>query len=183
MRKVISIILIAALVWISVASAPPLRAQNASLIGKTVPSWKFGRSSWINTRRTIRWSKLKGRVTVIEFLRINCSHCETAAPSRRILYRKYRPRGLRMIGFQSPGVSPEENDWAKVKSVLRQWKLTYPIAFDDNRTVMKKFGQNTYPAVFVLDRNGIVRFQQNGESREKQAQLDRVVGQMLQARD
>jgi len=180
MRKTM---LIAALALISAADVQPIRAQaSMNLVGQRAPSWRFARSSWINTRRPIRWSKLAGRVTVIEFSRIDCSHCQAVAPSRRALHRKYRKRGPRMIGFQSPGISPAENSWPKVRAVVRQWKLTYPIAFDDRRTVMKKFGQNTYPAVFVLDRKGIVRFQQSGESPEKQAELDRFVDQMLQAR-
>lgn len=158
---------------IRIAEPPP------DLVGKPVPSWKLTHRSWINTRRPIRWSRLKGRVVVIEFFRIQCPHCQAAAPSRRALYRKYRPHGMRFIGFQSPGLDPTESNWKKVQGIVRAWKLPYPIAFDANGALFKKFGLSLYPTVLVVDRKGIVRFQQTGYNADKAKDLERFITRIL----
>ena len=164
-----------------VAAPEPDATQN--LMGKKLPGWIIPQKYWMNTPDALWLGGLKGEVTVVEFFRINCSHCQDAAPSREALYRKYRARGLKMIGFHSPGVIEDsgnpENIWSDVKTTVKQWKLTYPIAFDKDRAFFDKNEFRFYPTVLVLDGKGIVRFQQTGYTPEKAKDLDAFVGQML----
>ena len=157
--------------------------NQKSLQDKSFGGWVIPQRGWTNTPQPVWLGGLKGHVTVIEFFRINCSHCQDAAPARRALYRKYRKQGLKMIGFQSPGdvgnAANAENDWRQVKLQIKKWNLTYPIAFDKNRAFFDKNDLMFYPTVLVLDKQGIVRFQQTGYSDEKARELERVVAKML----
>ncbi len=157
--------------------------HKKDLEGQTFDGWVIPQKYWTNTREPIWLGGLQGKVTVIEFFRINCSHCQEAAPSRRALYRKYHQRGLQMVGFQSPGDTENsanvENDWSKVKPQIKKWGLTYPIAFDKNRAFFDKNDLMFYPTILVLDKQGIVRLQQTGYTSEKAQELEQVVAKLL----
>jgi len=84
-----------------------------------------------------------------------------------------------VIGFQSPGPDATENNWKKVQGIVRAWKLPYPIAFDAKGALFKKYGLSFYPTVLVLDRKGIVRFQQAGYSKDKAKELEQFVAKIL----
>jgi thiol-disulfide isomerase/thioredoxin len=168
-------------------SAPPPGPESIALysdpsryIGKPAPHWIIPGRYWTNTRHAVWLGGLEGNVTVIEFFRIGCSHCQDAAPSREALFRKYRGRGLKMVGFQSPGkVDSDELNWTVVKRTVHKWGLTYPIAFDANDKLFKSYGLGVYPTVVVLDRKGIVRFYRVGYSAVWAQELDAAVAGLL----
>ncbi len=167
--------------------AEPVVAPNATnnWLGKPLGGWIIPGKYWTNAPAPVWLGSLRGEVTVVEFFRINCSHCQDAAPSRRLLYKRYGKQGLKMVGFQSPGVTTravnDENDWAKVKAKIKDWGLEYPIAFDKDRALFDKNEFLFYPTVLVLDGQGIVRFQQTGYSPAKARQLEAVVSGMLKS--
>lgn len=88
-----------------------------------------------------------------------------------------------MIGFQSPANTHEpdntENNWNHVKRTVADWQLPYPIAFDKDRVMFDKYGLNLFPTILVLDKKGIVRFQQVGYTPEKAEQLDQFLAQLF----
>ncbi len=157
--------------------------HKQDLEGQKFGGWVIPQKYWMNTREPIWLGGLQGQVTVIEFFRINCSHCQDEAPSRRALYRKYRRSGLKMVGFQSPGdtknAANAENDWHKVKLQIKNWGLAYPIAFDKNHAFFDKNELMFYPTILVLDKKGVVRLQQTGYSDENARELEQVVAKLL----
>ena len=91
-----------------------------------------------------------------------------------------------MVGFQSPGLTNDpknaENNWAQVQRQIKTWGLIYPIAFDEDRTLFDDYKFQFYPTVLVLDRKGIVRFQQTGYSPEKARELEQFVAHALKSK-
>ncbi len=160
-----------------------LRTKNKNLEGQRLGGWVIPRKYWTNTRQPVWLGGLQGKVTVIDFFRIGCSHCQDAVPARRALYRKYHASGLQMVGFQSPGdtsnAANSENDWHKVKLQIQKWGLTYPIAFDKNRSFFDKNALMFYPTILVLDKKGVVRLQQTGYSDKNNKELDELIAKLL----
>jgi thiol-disulfide isomerase/thioredoxin len=146
------------------STPPPVEdPTKGPLVGKPAAPWNIPAGSWMNTPQPISLQDVKGHVTIIEFFRIECPHCEDAVPFMRSLYTKYRPQGLRMVAIQSPGDAPAENDWKKVQATLRRWNVPYPVAFDKNADVfVQKYQGDVYPTVLVLDEKGIIRYQETG---------------------
>jgi thiol-disulfide isomerase/thioredoxin len=163
------------------ATPAPLEDFTKSLLmGKPAPAWNIPTNLWMNTPQPIALQDVKGHVTVLEFFRIGCPHCEEAAPFMTGLYQKFREHGLRMVAFQSPGRSLEkERDWNTVQATVRRWKITYPVAFDKGDIVFKKYNGSRYPTMLALDEQGVVRFYQTGHSQAKAEALESFVAEAL----
>ena len=148
----------------------PLNPNVALLIGKAAPSIKIADTKmWTNTPRALDIADFKGRVLLLEFFRIKCSHCNHAAPYMSALHKNLTPQGLSIVAVQSPIQSnPEENDWTEVQRVVKTlWGATYPVAFDKNSQVLQRFyGGNRnamrWPTVLLIDRNGKVIYGHTG---------------------
>lgn len=146
---------------------PVPTAVVAKFIGQTLPSWDFPASQWANTPKPIAPADLQGHVTLVEFWRSECPHCQEAAPFLEKLNEKYKSRGFQIVSFQSPGMADDpgnpENDWTKVQGKMQELGIKYPVAFDKGGTFFKtQLGGTTYPTLFVLDKQGIVRYANTG---------------------
>ena len=153
-------------------SGPDANVLIQKFVGKPLPDWNIAAKYWMNTTKPLEPNDLKGHVAIVEFFRIQCSHCQQAAPVMRELYRRFGAQGLKIVGIQSPGdLNPQENDWDNVASVCKsQFGLDYPIAFDEKSKLFKTaYSGKLYPSVFILNRKGVVVFAQTGfnEEREK----------------
>ena len=142
-------------------------------VGKPLPAWNIPSKYWMNTSKALEPSDFKGHVTIVEFFRIKCSHCQASAPILRDVYERFKGRGLRIVGIQSPGKSPEENNWKTVASVCKtQFGLNYPIAFDEKSQLFKTaYKGKLYPSIFLLNRQGIVVFAQTGFDLDREKNL------------
>jgi thiol-disulfide isomerase/thioredoxin len=144
----------------------PSEPEAPSLVGKPLPNWDIPAGLWTNTSKPITPADLKGSVALVEFFRIGCSHCQEAAPFMEQTYKKYASRGLKMVAIQSPSTGdPEENDWLTVKNRVKQWNLTYPIAFDEGGKLFREtYKMHIFPTVLVVDKDGVVRYFKTGHT-------------------
>ena len=161
-------------------TAAPEANKAAEFIGQElggakIPAWpKVG--PWENTKRPVTLDSLKGKPALIEFFRIKCSHCQEAAPFLEVLYKRYQPRGLKMVAIQSPGdykdVTNEETQWPKVQDFIKAGGLTYPVGMDkDSDYFQKVLKGQYYPTTMIADKNGKVVYAQTGHDTEKAIKL------------
>jgi len=167
--------------------AIPACAQTTpspSPVGQQAKRWSVPRHLWMNTTKPIWLGGLQGHIVVLDFFRIRCAHCQLSAPSRRALFEKFSPQGVKMIGFESPGepldATNPETDWAQVQATVKQWQLPYPIAFDDKRQLFRSYGFDYFPSIVVLDSKGVVRFYQTGYTAKKQQELEQAVSALVE---
>ena len=152
---------------------PPLPSKYD---GKTFPAWP-SITTWANSSVPVKLGDSKGQLTLVEVFRIECSHCQDAAPFLVRLHARYAPRGVKFVGIQSPSDNPDpafpENSWPEVQSWVKSKSYTWPVGFDPKRTWFKKsFGNNvSYPSLFLLDKNGVIIFFQSGHDEAKGLQL------------
>ena len=174
------------------ADAPPLPAPGQTtakpvnyaarfigqpLGGPQIPAWQKQVGPWQNTKAPVALNSLKGKPALVEFFRIECSHCQDAAPLLEALYRRYQPRGLQMAAIQSPAdrkpqSSSPETKWPQVQGWAKQRGLTYPIGFD----ARSQYFQGTlkgeyYPTTMITDANGKVVYAQTGHDDKKAVKL------------
>jgi len=75
---------------------------------------------------------------------------------------KYRDRGLVVIGVHTPEF-PFERDVENVREAARAMQVEYPIALDGDYGVWSAFGNRYWPAVYLADAEGRIRYHHFGE--------------------
>lgn len=95
------------------------------------------------------WSlkALRGKVVMVNFWATWCQPCRREMPDLETLYQRFKGQGLVILG-----ISDEES--AKVKELLAEQKISYPILLDPGRKVNELFRIEGIPKNFVYDRNG-----------------------------
>jgi thiol-disulfide isomerase/thioredoxin len=159
-------------------NTPPANPKLIAMKGKVPPAWDIPANLWVNTKAPIPLESLKGSPVLLEFWRIGCPHCEHAAPFLNDIYKKYTPQGLKMVTIHTPGAPvPDnpENNWTTVRKTIKDWKIIYPVAYDEGGKLFQQvYGGERYPAIMLLDREGKVRYV--GTSPESPEQKQELLG-------
>ncbi len=97
-----------------------------------------------------------------DFWTYSCINCVRTLPYIRAWYDRYRADGLVIVGVHSP-----EFDFEKVHNnvaaAVKRLDVTWPVALDDNETIWKSFDNHYWPADYVADRTGELRYSHFGE--------------------
>ncbi|MGH9447394.1 MAG: redoxin domain-containing protein, partial [Terriglobia bacterium] len=116
---------------------------------------------WINSPG-LTLGQLRGRVALIDFWDYTCVNCIRTLPYVSEWHRKYRSMGLTVIGVHTP-----EFHFARifeyVERAARDFGLEYPIVLDNEREVWQAYSNRCWPAKYLVDQNGYVRFYHFGE--------------------
>lgn len=104
----------------------------------------------------VRLSDYKGRVVLLNFWATWCHGCKTEIPWFIDFQKKYKSRGLAVIG-----VSMDEDGWKSVKPFVRMKKMNYTVLIG-NDDLAKQYGLGSMPMTLLIDRNGNVAVSQSG---------------------
>src|SRR5262245_3258564 len=150
----------------------PLR--TAAAVGNTIADVdassapEFSAGTWINSE-PLKLSELRGRVVLIEFWTFGCYNCRNTLPTVKNWDTKYRDKGLTVVGVHSPELDGEE----KIENVRREVAslgIRYPVITDNDHANWKAYGVEGWPMLFLLDKNGRVRWQHLGEGAYDEAE-------------
>jgi peptide-methionine (R)-S-oxide reductase len=134
-----------------------------------------GGTGWLNTK-PLTAESLKGKVVLVDFWAFECSNCLNALPHVKALEAKYRDKGLVVVGVHSPEL-PDEKDPGNVKKSVKRLGIVYPVVLDGNYAIWHAFNNQYWPAVYIVDAKGRVRYHHFGEGAYEQQ--DTVVSQLL----
>lgn len=100
-------------------------------------------------------SSQKGKVVLIDFWDVQCAPCVKAIPELKKLYEEYHKQGLEIIGISL------DTDMELLKGFLDKKSIPYPVAcsykgYDDEAA--KLYGINATPSTWLIDRNGILQY-------------------------
>ena len=123
-----------------------------------------GTQRWFNTPggRALSLSSLRGEVVLIDFWTYSCINCLRTLPYLRAWDERYRDDGLRVIGVHSPEF-PFERDAANVEDAVRRNDLGYAVAQDNEFATWNAYGNRFWPAKYLIDAEGNVRYTHFGE--------------------
>jgi len=123
---------------------------------------------WINSK-PLGPSDLKRKVVVIQFWTYSCINWIRTLPYVRAWSEKYKEKGLVVIGVHTPEFYFEKNT-DNVRRAVKDMKIDFPVAIDNNQEVWNGFGNHYWPALYFIDAHGQIRHTQFGEGDYDQAE-------------
>lgn len=118
-------------------------------------------ADWINSDpRTI--ASLKGKVVLIDFWTYSCINCQRTQPYLNKWYDKYRDDGFIIIGVHAPEFAFEKVP-ENVRKAVTQADIQYPVALDNNFATWNAYDNQYWPAKYLIDKDGLVRYTHFGE--------------------
>ena len=141
-----------------VTSAAPFRS-NLPVEG-TAPGFD-GAVTWLNSA-PLTSRQLRGKVVLVDFWTYSCINCIRTFPYVRAWASKYRDHGLTVVGVHTPEFKFEQ-DLTNVNAAVGRFQLDFPIAVDSNQAIWQAWGNRYWPAYYLVDANGKIRYKQFGE--------------------
>jgi cytochrome c biogenesis protein CcdA/thiol-disulfide isomerase/thioredoxin len=155
--------------------AKPSDEANAELpVEELMPSLA-GAQEWLNSP-PLTLEALKGKVVLVDFWTYSCINCLRSILYVRAWAEKYKDHGLVVIGVHAPEFAFERNV-ANVKTALGTFKISYPVAIDNEYKIWRSFENEYWPAHYFIDSNGKVRHHHFGEGDYDES--ERVIQKML----
>jgi cytochrome c biogenesis protein CcdA/thiol-disulfide isomerase/thioredoxin len=135
-----------------------------------------GAVQWLNSPE-LNAESLRGKVVLVDFWTYDCINCQHTLPYVKDWAKKYEKDGLVVIGVHTPEYG-YERIIDNVKDQVKKLGITYPVAIDNNYAIWRNFDNQYWPAHYLIDAKGQVRYSHFGEGRyEAQEQM---IQQLLQ---
>lgn len=156
--------------------------MSAFGLHRHVPAASYGRmpgfdgaTGWINTE-PLTPGDLRGHVVLADFWTLTCINWLRTEPHIRAWSRAYRDDGLVVVGVHTPEFS-FEHDHGRVGRATREMAIDYPVAIDGDYAVWGAFANRYWPALYLADRDGVIRYRHFGEGRYDES--ERVIQELL----
>jgi cytochrome c biogenesis protein CcdA/thiol-disulfide isomerase/thioredoxin len=119
---------------------------------------------WFNTPgdRPLTLSSLRGRVVLVDFWTYTCINCIRTLPYLKAWNAAYAKDGLTIVGVETPEFEFEKNA-SNVSDAIGQFGLRYPVVQDNNMGTWNAYGNEYWPADYLIDAKGQVRYATFGE--------------------
>jgi cytochrome c biogenesis protein CcdA/thiol-disulfide isomerase/thioredoxin len=153
-------------------------ASGAAAGPQTLPDLS-GALAWLNSPPLNR-DDLKGKVVLIDFWTYSCINCLRTLPYVRAWAEKYKDGGLVVIGVHTPEFAFEK-DPDNVRRAVRELNVSYPVALDNDYKIWKAFSNSYWPADYLIDSAGKIRYHHFGEG--KYDESERQIQELLKERN
>ena len=137
-----------------------LTERTGGEIGDTAPEFT-GISRWLNSE-PLTMKALRGDVVLIDFWTYTCVNCIRTLPYLREWNAKYAERGLSMVGVHTPEFEFEKVT-ENVAAANDELGVVWPVAQDNDFRTWRSYNNRFWPAKYLIDANGIVRYTHFGE--------------------
>lgn len=104
--------------------------------------------------REIDLAKMKGKVVLVDFWATWCPPCVAELPHVKEAYEKLHPKGFEIVGISF------DQSKVKLEDFVKTEKIPWPQYFDGEgwkNKFGKEFGINSIPAMWLVDKKGILR--------------------------
>jgi cytochrome c biogenesis protein CcdA/thiol-disulfide isomerase/thioredoxin len=143
-------------------AADPAAADAYPDLGTAPPF--VNTQDWFNTagNRPLTLTGLRGRVVLVDFWTYTCINCIRTLPYLEAWDAKYRQAGLTIVGVETPEFA-FEHDAGNVAGAVSRFGIHYPVVQDNDYGTWNAYGNQYWPADYLVDATGQVRYVSFGE--------------------
>jgi thiol-disulfide isomerase/thioredoxin len=141
-------------------------------------------TEWLNMPHDepLKLAARRGKVTVLHFWTFGCINCKRNLPAYARWQRMFSKQNVQIIGVHTPETD-EEKMSVNVARNVKKVGITYPVLIDGKGENWKRWHQSYWPTVYLIDRQGNVRYQWEGElgydGADGEAQFTRHINELL----
>ncbi len=106
------------------------------------------------TGQPVSYASLKGQVTVVAFISVQCPISNDYNERMEALYRDYSAKGVKFV-FVNANVSEPA---AEVATHAKSAGFSFPVYKDEGNVAADKFGATVTPETFVMNQAGVVLY-------------------------
>ena len=156
--------------------------EQPSPLNHTAPELVGG--PWLNTPgdQPVSLASRRGKVTIVHFWTYGCYNCQNNLAAYARWYQQFAGRDVVIVGIHTPETSSERVG-ANVVRHVKDFKIEYPVLFDQSETNWRRWQQRYWPTVYLIDRKGKVRFRWIGElnygGKQGEARMAKLVEDLL----
>jgi protein-disulfide isomerase len=100
------------------------------------------------------FDNLKGNVTLVMFISVQCPVSNAYDDRMNELYKDYAPKGVKFIVLNANRTEPA----AAVQEHAREHGFQFTVYKDENNMLADKFGATVTPETYVIDASGVIRY-------------------------
>ena len=112
----------------------------------------------------------------MDFWTYSCVNWLRTLPYVRAWAERYRDRGLVVVGVHAPEFG-FEHDLDNVRRATTELGVGYPVVIDNDFTIWRSFENHYWPALYLVDGEGRVRFHHFGEGAYEES--ERAIQELL----
>ena len=156
---------------------PEPAVLHAPLTGNELVAPEFvDTGEWINTD-PFTMAELRGKVVLIDFWTYTCINCIRTLPYLRSWHTKYADSGLTIVGVHTPEFEFEKL-YDNVVDAVAKFDLRYSVVQDNDFGTWVAFKNRFWPAKYLIDKNGKIRYTHFGEGAYQETEL--VIRELLE---
>jgi thiol-disulfide isomerase/thioredoxin len=116
---------------------------------------------WLNSE-PLTAEALRGRAVAVQFWTYSCVNWLRTLPYVAAWADRYADRGLVVVGAHAPEFG-FEHDLDNVRRAVAELGVAYPVVIDNEFAIWRAFGNHYWPALYLVDGDGHVRYEHFGE--------------------
>jgi peroxiredoxin len=129
-------------------SSPPSTAPGGpAAVGQPAPDFTLSDLAG----KPVSLADFRGKVVIVNFWATWCPPCRAEMPSMELLHRELADEGLVMLA-----INIEKTGRQTVPAFLATSPHSFPILFDDQEEVQKRYGVYKFPESFVVRKDGVI---------------------------
>jgi len=133
-------------------------------------------TEWFGT--PIDSAQLKGKVVIVHFYAFQCINCRRNFGRYREWSDRFKDEDVVIVGIQTPETAAEL-DPGRVREAALRDRFEFPVLIDIEKKNWDAWGNSVWPTVYVIDRNGYLRYWWQGELNWQGATGDQVIVEIV----